>query len=122
MDDADSTQGSISDLIAELFNIKIDYYGSIVSRVVDLDDAADEANDKHMGPWAEACQRDSIQNTPLSPHMDFQQLQANHLHLSGDKLKKLGFQLSIPKPTVDKLKEIIDDFVIMKIFPQSLTP
>lgn len=122
VDDADSTQGSISDIMGDLFNIKIDFYGNLVSSVLDLADAADEANDKHMAPWAEACQKDSIQNTPLSPHMDYELLLHKHLRLDGAKLKSLGFETSIPKPTKKYFKDVLKDFEALKIFPHSLVP
>ncbi|KAF2898736.1 hypothetical protein ILUMI_07438 [Ignelater luminosus] len=120
VDDGMSTQGSISNLLSDIFNIKVDYYGNLVSAAVDLSGVADEANDKHLKPWAEACRRDGIQNTPLSPHMDSELLLHKHLHLDGNKLRKLGFNYSIPKPTIENLKEIINDYIIMKVFPKSL--
>lgn len=122
MDDADSTQGSISNILTDMFNVKIDYYGTMVSSVVDLVAAADDANDKHLSPWADACRKDNISNTPLSPHMDSEVLLHKHLRLDGSKLKHLGFNLNVPKPTHDNLKDIIDDFVKMEIFPISLAP
>jgi len=30
----------------------------------------EDINDKHMVPWAEACTRNSISNTPLTPFLD----------------------------------------------------
>nr|XP_023023366.1 uncharacterized protein LOC111511572 [Leptinotarsa decemlineata] len=122
VDDADSTQGSISSILSELFNLKIDYYGNLVSAVVDLVGAADDANDKHLTPWAESCRRNGIDNTPLSPHMDSELLLHKHLRLDGGKLKQLGFSLTFPKPTIDSLRSILDDYVRMKIFPSSLVP
>lgn len=122
VDDADSTQGSISDILADLFNVKVDYYGNLVSSVVDLMGAADDANDKHLSPWAEACRQDGVNNTPLSPHMDHELLLHKHLRLDGTKLKNLGFQLNVPKPDASKIQEIIQDYVDMKLFPKSLTP
>lgn len=29
----------------------------------------DDINDKHLGPWAEACSKDGIENTPLNPYL-----------------------------------------------------
>ncbi|KAJ8917198.1 hypothetical protein NQ315_012690 [Exocentrus adspersus] len=122
VDDVDSTQGSITNVLAELFNVKVDYYGNLVSAVVDLVGAADDANDKHLAPWAEACRDSGIQNTPLSPHMDSELLLHKHLRLDGGKLKKLGFEVTVPQPTVENFKEIVVDFVKMKVFPSSLAP
>ncbi|KAF7274668.1 uncharacterized protein LOC143195575 [Rhynchophorus ferrugineus] len=120
VDDAKTTQGSISNLLADIFKIHVDYYGTIISACVDIDEAVEEINDRHLIPWAEACRRDNIENTPLSPHMDSILLQSKNLHLNGEKLKNLGFQLKVPKPTIDKIKEIINDYVKMKVFPPSL--
>ena len=30
----------------------------------------EDSNEKHMVPWADACQKDDIENTPLSPFLD----------------------------------------------------
>lgn len=35
-----------------------------------MTDIVDESNEKHLEPWSEACQRDKIENTPLSPYLD----------------------------------------------------
>ncbi|KAF5286664.1 hypothetical protein FQR65_LT12495 [Abscondita terminalis] len=120
VDDGDSTQGSICGLLADIFEIKVDYYGNIVSSAVDLSVAADDANDKHLKPWAEACRKDDVHNTPLSPHMDSEILLPKNLYLDPSKLKQLGFDVTFPKPTVDNLKEILRDYVEMKVFPHSL--
>lgn len=93
-----------------------------MSAVVDLVGATDEANDKHLVPWAEACHKDDILNTPLTPHMDPEVLVHKHLRLDGKKLNGLGFTLNVPEPTVDKLKEVVEDYVKMKVFPRSLAP
>lgn len=122
VDDAASTQGSISNILSDLFDITIDYYGNLVSNVVDLAQAADDANDKHLGPWAEACRKDEVWNTPLSPHMDSELLVHKHLNLDGGKLKKLGFSLNVPAPIKENIKDIVGDYVSMKVFPHSLAP
>lgn len=122
VDQANSTQGSISALLAELFEIKVDYYGSLLSSAVELSNAADEANDKHLQPWAESCRTDDVCNTPLSPHMDPELLLHKHLNLDGSKLYNLGFELNVPEPNVKIIKEIVDDFVEMKVFPNLLAP
>lgn len=54
--------------------------------------------------------------------MDPTQLQNKHLNLDGSKLKNLDFSLDIPQITAETLKEIINDYVRMKVFPSSLVP
>ncbi|GFR97719.1 hypothetical protein ElyMa_004484400, partial [Elysia marginata] len=37
---------------------------------VRMSDIVDDINEKHMHPWSEACQRDGVLNTPLTPFID----------------------------------------------------
>lgn len=66
----------------------------------------EEINDKHMGPWAELCQTDHTENTPLTPYMDEELLYYKHLNLSNEKLKELGYSLRVPCVTRDKIEEV----------------
>lgn len=66
----------------------------------------EEVNDKHLGPWAEACTKDKVFNTPLSPYIDKELLANKHLHLDGSKLMRTGFKYTVPEVTVEKLEEV----------------
>ena len=37
---------------------------------VNMTNVVEDINDKHMKPWADACMRDGISNTPLNPFID----------------------------------------------------
>lgn len=63
-------------------------------------------NDKHLIPWAEVCQKDGIENTPLSPYMSEELLYKKHLYLDGSKLKNLQFDMTVPVITKEKLQEV----------------
>ncbi|KAK0087143.1 hypothetical protein PV325_001656 [Microctonus aethiopoides] len=122
VDDSDSTQGSISAMVSELFNINHDYWGTALSTLAktDMNTVVEEVNDKHMGPWAEACNKDGIENSPLSPYIDQELLYNKHLYLHTKKLLNIGFHYDYPKLIKDALKDMLDDYVSMKIFPHSL--
>lgn len=123
VDEGDSTQGSISAIVSELFNINHDYWGTTLSTLAktDMSSVVEEVNDKHMGPWAEACRKDGVENSPLSPYIDQELLYNKHLYLHPGKLSNTtGFTYLYPKLTKDALKEILDDYVTMRIFPHSL--
>ncbi|XP_017885506.1 uncharacterized protein LOC108628246 [Ceratina calcarata] len=122
VDIGDSTQGSISAIVSELFNINHDYWGTALSKLAktDMSSIVEEVNDKHMGPWAEACNKDGVENSPLSPYIDQELLYNKHLYLQTGKLESTGFIHQYPKLTKDALKEVLDDYVKMKIFPHSL--
>uniref|UniRef100_A0A1A9W5Q6 NAD-dependent epimerase/dehydratase domain-containing protein n=1 Tax=Glossina brevipalpis TaxID=37001 RepID=A0A1A9W5Q6_9MUSC len=123
VDDGESTQGSISDILADIFSINIDYFGIVMSNLtkLSLSDTVSEINDKHMAPWADICQRNGINNTPLTPYLDEEQLYHKHLNLDNSKLKQFGYQLKHPKVSRDLVKAIIDDYVEQKLFPKSLS-
>lgn len=66
----------------------------------------EEINDKHMGPWAELCQIDNTENTPLTPYMDQELLYYKHLNLTNSKLKDTGFRLRVPYVTKERIEEV----------------
>lgn len=114
----------------------------------DMSSVVEEVNDKHMGPWAEACRKDGVENSPLSPYIDQELLYNKHLYLQPGKLSNsTGFTYMHPKLTKDALAEVkwmllcaraycvtvqvskyllefflqvLNDYVNMKIFPHSL--
>ena len=61
--------------------------------------ATEECNEKHLTPWSQACSRDGISNTPLSPYLDKELLYNNHLHIDGSKIEKTGFSYTVPMPS-----------------------
>uniref|UniRef100_A0A1B6M4V8 NAD-dependent epimerase/dehydratase domain-containing protein n=1 Tax=Graphocephala atropunctata TaxID=36148 RepID=A0A1B6M4V8_9HEMI len=123
VDDSHTTQGSVTEIISDIYNINYDYYGNILSTICkgDLSVVVEEANDKHMGPWAEVCRVAKVENTPLSPYIHQELLDKKHLHLSNEKLKATGFTLTQPVLTKQLLLQIIDDFAEMKLFPRMIT-
>lgn len=165
VDEGDSTQGSISAIVSELFNINHDYWGTTLSTLAkvwqgfciilsmlcvlvcinfiavnsnifydpicvcacinklsysfrnynlssyalqtDMNHVVEEVNDKHMGPWAEACNKDGVVNSPLSPYIDQELLYNKHLYLKPGKLTNTtGFTYQYPKLTKDTLIEV----------------
>lgn len=73
----------------------------------DFDTIASEANDKHSIPWAEACLKSNINNTPLSPFIHKDHLTGYHILMNGSKLMNSpGFTLKHPVITAELLKEV----------------
>lgn len=108
VDDGNTTQGIVTELLSDIFQISHYYYGNTLSNLVkaDINSLVEEVNDKHLVPWAEVCQRDEIENTPLSPYMSEELLFKKHLYLDGTKLKKLNFELSVPVISKAYLEEV----------------
>lgn len=74
---------------------------------MDMNTVVEEINDKHMGPWADACNKDGVENSPLSPYIDQELLHNQHLYLYPGKLSQsTDFIYNYPKMTKETLKEV----------------
>ena len=45
-----------------------------------------------------------------------------HLHVNTKKIEESGFQVKFPELRLEHLREVVEDFVACKQFPQSLLP
>jgi len=73
----------------------------------DLDIIASEANDKHSVPWAEACSKSDVHNTPLSPFIHKDHLNGYRIQMNGSKfMNNSGFTLKHPTITVELMKQV----------------
>lgn len=122
VDSNNTTQGKVSELVSEIFDIKYDFMGTVVSNMarVNMTSIVEDINDRHMRPWADACQRDGIANTPLNPFLDQELLYNKNLAMDSSKLIATGFSYSIPQVKVDCLREVLDDYIKSGLFPRSL--
>lgn len=71
-----------------------------------MSSATETVNEKHLAPWSEACNKDGVANTPLSPYIDQELLYNKHLHIDGTKIENVGFVYEVPRLTVDLLREV----------------
>ncbi|XP_077288188.1 uncharacterized protein LOC143912728 isoform X2 [Arctopsyche grandis] len=120
VDKGETTQGKITDIVSNIFNINHDYWGTAMSSITDLASIVDDVNDKHLASWAEACASEGIQNTPLDPTMTTELLLKKHINLDGSKLCNLGFKYEFEVIIEEKIREIIDDYIEMGVFPKCL--
>ena len=114
-------QETINKIIGDIFKIKTGFYGSIISNLARLNFSAavEESNEKHMQPWSELCKKSNCQMA-LSPYLDQELLLNNSLSVDGSKIEKsLGFSYAYPKISADLLREVLDHFVALQIFPKA---
>jgi len=115
--------GDVAAIVSELFDIKHKFVGKTLSTVAHLsmDSVVEDANDKHLPPWAELCRIANINNTPLSPYAAAENLSRDDLWLDNSKLmRETGFQVTFPKPTTALLQEILEDFTSRGLFPSGM--
>ncbi|KAH0789481.1 NAD-dependent epimerase/dehydratase family protein [Histomonas meleagridis] len=112
-------QGKINELVGKIFGIKTGFVGSVMSNFakVNFKSIIEQVNDDHMQPWGEITQKNNIDRTPLSPFLDPELLTNSPLSIDGSKLESLGYQIKVPAPTVENLRESIDYWIAQKAFP-----
>lgn len=117
-------------MVSQIFGISHGYHGPILSNLarLNMSDAVEESNEKHLAPWSQACSASKILNTPLTPYIDKAGGQSNHysvlmksvfphghmqellynrhLHVNGTKIESTGFSYAVPKISVELLKEV----------------
>ncbi|XP_025419035.1 uncharacterized protein LOC112689508 [Sipha flava] len=123
VDIGQTTQDMIAGIVSSIFGIKHEFLGTLFSSLCknDLDIIASNANDKHSIPWAEACSKSNIHNTPLTPFIQKDNLIGYRVHLNGNKfINSTGYIFKYPKITIDLLKQVLDDFIKMNLFPKTL--
>lgn len=119
-DKNDTTQGSFTAFLENIFGIEAGYWGSIMSNLASLklQEAVDYANESHMGPWLEMLKAANINFTPISPYIDKELLSNNALSVDGSYIESTGFSYSKPTMKQEYLQEEIDYFVDQGIFPK----
>jgi len=120
VDHSNTTQGSINKILEQIFGIKTGFVSTLTSQAAKLaiDIATEAVNDKHLEPWSELCKLHGINGTPLTPYLDADLLKNNDLAVDGSKLEAIGFVYEYPEMTPQLVKDQIDHFTAMKLFPK----
>jgi len=122
-DSSDSSQETVAALLRDIYQIKTDYQGSVISNfaMLNLESVTEDINDKHLQPWSELCKAKGINNTPLTPYLDKELLYNNSLSINGAKITtELGFKYEVPEMKKEHLLAVIKDFIEVKAFPSGL--
>jgi len=117
-------QGVVNQHIASIFGIETGFQGTLISQFakLNLDSVTEDVNDKHLQPWSELCKAAGVASTPLTPYLDRELLKDNALSVDGGKIEKnLGFSYTVPEVTEQRLREVVDDFVAIGIWPKGTT-
>jgi hypothetical protein len=82
-----------------------------------MKEVVDTANENHMNPWYEMLKEAEISHTPLSPYLDVELLLNNSLSVDGSSIEKTDFKYSVPKISLDLVKEEVSYWQDLKFFP-----
>lgn len=121
VDNGATTQGTMANMIAQIFGIKTGFQGTIISSFarMNMDSVVDDVNDELLGPWAELLEKAGITRPgPLTPFMEKELLKDTDLSMDGSRLEKVvGFKYEKPKMTKELLEEVIESYKTMKWWP-----
>ena len=113
----------VGDMIKELFGVKVSYIGTIKSTLASkmgMKGLTENVNDMHLQPWSEMTHGEEIFNTPLTPYLDQELLYNNNIHIDGSKVESTGFSYEHPKLELATIKEVLQAYADMKLFPSKL--
>lgn len=116
-----TTQGTMADVIGEVFKIKTGFQGQIISSFARLhmDSVVDDVNDDMLGPWADLLQDANISKPgPLTPFMEKELLKDTDLSMDGSRLEQVvGFEYTKPKLTKELIEDVIESYKKMNWWP-----
>eukprot|EP00005_Dracoamoeba_jomungandri_P002284 CAMPEP_0174261432 /NCGR_PEP_ID=MMETSP0439-20130205/11425_1 /TAXON_ID=0 /ORGANISM="Stereomyxa ramosa, Strain Chinc5" /LENGTH=363 /DNA_ID=CAMNT_0015345903 /DNA_START=9 /DNA_END=1100 /DNA_ORIENTATION=- len=120
-DKSDTDQGSVNKILEELFGITTKFAGKAMSTVaanMGMKTVVVNVNDKHVAPWSKMTKECGIEITPLSPYLDKELLGNVHLSVDGSAIEATGFTYDVPNLGADQLREWVEYFQAMKLFPE----
>lgn len=121
VDKGATTQGTVADLIGQIFGIKTGFQGTLISSFakLNMDSVVEDVNDELLGPWAELLEKAGITRPgPLTPYMEKELLKDTDLSMDGSRLEKVvSFEYTNPKISKELLEDVIESYKRMRWWP-----
>lgn len=121
VDRGDTSQGTMSTLIGDIFKIETGFQGQLISTFAKMNivSVVDDVNDETLGPWADLVAEAKITRPgPLNPFIEKELLKDADLSLDGSRFKKVvDFTYQKPKITKEELENIIESYKRMNWWP-----
>ncbi|KAK6349916.1 hypothetical protein TWF696_006175 [Orbilia brochopaga] len=121
VDDGDSSQGTLAEIVEGVFNIRVNFIGTVLSQLakLNLEEAVDDANEVSLQRWADLLEEAGITcHGPISPYIEIEQMKDSDLSLDGTRFKTVtGFEYDVPEITAAKVEEMIDSYKKMNWWP-----
>lgn len=121
VDKGATSQGTIADIIGELFNIKTTFQGQILSNFArfNMDSIVDDINEDVLDPWGDLLTEAGItKSIPLSPFTEKELLKDTDLSMDGSRFEEVvGFKYEKPVLAKELVAEVIESYRRMKWWP-----
>ncbi|KAJ5893306.1 hypothetical protein N7495_004997 [Penicillium taxi] len=121
VDHNNTTQGDLADALAEVFNLKVTFIGSLVSQLakMNLDDIVDDMNEVSLQEWADLIEKSNIQRPgPIGPFLEIDVLKNKDMSIDGSLFEKTtGWQPKYEKFDASSITEMVDSYKRMGWWP-----
>lgn len=121
VDKGNTSQGTMSEIIKDVFSIPTGFQGTIMSTFarLNLDSIVDDVNDETLQPWAELLEAKGISRPgPLTPYMEKELLKDTDLCMDGSRFEGVtGFKYEVPQVTRGEVERIIESYKRMNWWP-----
>lgn len=122
VDHAQTSQGNLAIVIAEVFDIKTGFVGSLLSQFarMNLEHVVDDMNEDVLQPWADMIAAKGITRPgPLTPFLEKELLKDQDLSMDGTLFEQvLGFKYQVADgPSAEKIKAMIQSYEKMGWWP-----
>jgi len=121
VDNGITTQGTMAEIVGEIFKIETGFQGQLVSTFarLNMDSVVDDINDELLGPWGTLLEEAKITRPgPLTPFMEKELLKDTDLSMDGSRLEAVvGFKYEKPTITKELLEEVIESYKKMNWWP-----
>lgn len=122
VDQGQTSQGTMAEIIGQLFGIKTGFQGQLISTFarLNMDSVVDDVNDDLLGPWADLLEDAGITRPgPLTPFMEKELLKDTDLSMDGSRLENVvGFKYEKPRITKELVQEMIDSYTRIGWWPE----
>lgn len=121
VDHNDTQQEHLANALAEVFNLKVKFLGSIVSTLakLSLDDAVDDMNEISLQEWADLLERSKIERPgPIGPFLELDVLKDQDMSIDGAFFEKTtGWKPKYEKFDADSVREMVESYKRMGWWP-----
>lgn len=121
VDHNDTQQEHLANALAEVFNLKIKFLGSIVSTLakLSLDDAVDDMNEVSLQEWADLIERSKIERPgPIGPFLELDVLKDQDMSIDGEFFEKTtGWKPKYEKFDANSVREMVESYKRMGWWP-----
>ncbi|KAJ5719032.1 hypothetical protein N7493_007487 [Penicillium malachiteum] len=121
VDHNDTQQQHVANALAEVFNLKVSFLGSLASQLakMKLDDVVDEMNEVSLQEWADLVEKSNIVRPgPIGPFLERDVLKDQDMSIDGSFFEKTtGWKPVHEKFDAGSIREMVDSYKRMGWWP-----